>query len=325
VTIDLRRPSGEPLSPDDFPIVKAMVDQEIVWGEELIARRIDDRLTPFLVSAAPILTADRRLTGAVMVFQDISVLKELERLRQEWASIIAHDLRQPISVIVLRSALLERGHLSETQRNDVRHIHASAERLNRMTSDLMDASLLETRRLQVTLERLELCRFLRDVVQRVPPGAPRTKLRIPSDCPLFIRGDAQRLEQVLANLLSNAVKYGAPDADILLEIRHADGNAEILVTNHGAGIPPEDLPLLFERFFRSRVAGTGLTQGLGLGLYIARGLIDAHQGRIWAESVPGDLTTFHIVIPLDGTPSPHEVPALDDTGASLLDLQGVGL
>jgi nitrogen-specific signal transduction histidine kinase len=62
-----------------------------------------------------------------------------------------------------------------------------------------------------------------------------------------------------------------------------------------------------------------------LGLYIARGLIDAHQGRIWAESVPGDLTTFHIVIPLDGTPSPHEVPALDDTGASLLDLQGVGL
>ncbi len=196
VTIDLRHPSGEPLAPDDFPIVKALVNRDITWGQEFIGRRIDDRLAPFLVSAAPILTGDRKLAGAVMVFQDISPLKELERMREEWASIIAHDLRQPISVIALRSALLQRAPLSEEQRNDVRQIHASAERLNRMTSDLMDASLLETRRMQVTLERLDLCQFLRDVVQRVPPGASRTKVRTPSDIQLFIKGDAQRLEQV---------------------------------------------------------------------------------------------------------------------------------
>jgi PAS domain S-box-containing protein len=322
VTIDLRRPSGEPLSPDDFPIVKAMVDQEIIWGEELIARRIDNRLVPLLVSAAPILTADRRLTGAVMVFQDISVLKELEHLREEWASIIAHDLRQPISVIALRSALLERGHLSDQQRNDLRQIHASADRLNRMTSDLMDASLLEIRRLQVTVERLDLSQFLRDVVQRVPPGAPRTKLRLPADCRLFVRGDAHRLEQVLANVLANAVKYGAPDADIFLEARPAQENAEILVTNHGAGISRADLPLLFERFFRSHRTETGTPPGLGLGLYIAKGLVEAHKGRIWAESVPGDVTTFHIVIPLDGPPLPAEAPASDETGASHPELQG---
>jgi PAS domain S-box-containing protein len=322
-TLDLRRPSGEPVAPDGMPIVKAIVDREITWGEEFVGRRIDDRLTPFLVSAAPILTAERTLAGAVMVFQDISVLKELERMREEWASIIAHDLRQPISVIALRSALVERGHLSEEQQNDVRQIHASAERLNRMTSDLMDASLLETRRLQVTLERLDLCQFLRDVVQRVPPGAPRTKLRLPSDCRLFIRGDAQRLEQLLANLLSNAVKYGAPEADIFLEARRAHGNAEILVTNRGAGIPSHDLPLLFERFFRSRAAESGKTRGLGLGLYIARGIVEAHQGRIWAESVPGDATTFHIVIPLDGPPLPAEAAASDETGAAHPELQGI--
>jgi PAS domain S-box-containing protein len=323
VTIDLRRPSGEPLAPDDFPIVKAMVTSEISWGEEFVGRRTDDRLTPFLVSAAPILTADRTLAGAVMVFQDISVLKELERMREEWASIIAHDLRQPISVIALRSALLQRAPLSEEQRNDVRQIHASAERLDRMTSDLMDASLLETRRMQVTLDRLDLSQFLRDVVQRVPVGAGRTRIQVPSDARLFIKGDAQRLEQVLDNLLSNAVKYGAPKADIFLEARYAHGNAEILVTNRGAGIPPDDLPLLFERFFRSRAAETGTTRGLGLGLYIARGIVEAHKGQIWAESVPGDVTTFHIVIPLDGSPVPAEAPASDETGASRPELQGV--
>jgi signal transduction histidine kinase len=192
-----------------------------------------------------------------------------------------------------------------------------------MTSDLMDASLLETRRLQVALERLDLCQFLRDVVQRVPPGAPRTKLRLPSDCQLFIRGDAQRLEQVLANILSNAVKYGAPETDIFLEARRANGNAEILVTNRGAGIPPDALPLLFERFFRSRAAETGTTRGLGLGLYIARGIVEAHKGHIWAESVPGGVTTFHIVIPLDGPPLPAEAPASDETAAAHPELQGI--
>ena len=105
---------------------------------------------------------------------------------------------------------------------------------------------------------------------------------------------------MLANLLSNAVKYGAPEADIFMEARHADGNAEILVTNRGAGIPPDQLPLLFERYVRSHEAGTATTRGLGLGLYIARGLVEAHKGRIWAEA-----------------------PASDDTGASHPELQGI--
>ena len=215
-------------------------------------------------------------------------------MREEWATIIAHDLRQPIGVIALRSALLQRARLSDQQLHDVQQIHASAEHLRRMTSDLMDASLLETRRMQLTLERLDLCQFLRDVVQRVPVGAGRIRIQAPSDARLCVKGDAQRLEQVLTNLLSNAVKYGAPETDIGLELRHAHGNAEILVTNQGAGIPPDERSILFDRYVRSRAAKTGTTRGLGLGLYIARGLVEAHKGHIWAESVPGGVTTLHV-------------------------------
>jgi signal transduction histidine kinase len=280
VTIDLRRLSGEPLAPDDLPIVKAIVNHEVTRGHEFIGRRADDRLVPLLVSAAPILGSNGNLAGAVMVLQDVSTLKELEHMREEWASIVAHDLRQPISVIALRSTLLLRPGLSNEQREDVLQIRSSAQRLSRMVSDLTDASLLETRRMQVTLERLDLGELLHDVVERFPLAARRTRIRTPSDRHLFIQGDAQRLEQVVDNLLSNAIKYGTPGSEIDLELTSADGKAEIAVTNRGAGIPPDELPLIFERYVRSRTTGTRTRKGLGLGLYIATGLIEAHQGRL---------------------------------------------
>jgi signal transduction histidine kinase len=103
---------------------------------------------------------------------------------------------------------------------------------------------------------------------------------------------------------------------LVWRLKHAYGNAEILVTNRGAGIPSDELPLLFDRYVRSRAAETGTARGLGLGLYIARGLVEAHHGHIWAESVPGDVTTFHVVIPLDGPPVQADAPASDEAAAS---------
>jgi signal transduction histidine kinase/DNA-binding response OmpR family regulator len=302
VTIDLRLPTGERLTPDEFPIVKAMVGREVTWGQELLARRADDRLVCLLVSAAPIVTATGTLAGAAMVLQDISALKELDRRREEWASIVTHDLRQPISVIALRSSLLLRTSLSDDQRESVRQINALSQRLGRMTSDLMDASLLESHRLRISTGRLDLGQLLHDVVDRVPLNAPRTTMRTPPDRHLFVHGDAHRLEQVVTNLLLNAEKYRAPNTVIAVELKDVDRNAEILVTNRGPGIPPDELPLLFERFARSREAKGSTVKGLGLGLYIAKGLVKAHGGQIWAESIRGDVTTFHVTIPLDGPP-----------------------
>jgi signal transduction histidine kinase len=300
VTLDLRDPLGQPLHVDEYPLVSALVNGEVTGGRELVARGKDDQLVPLLVSAAPILTPDGARAGAAMVLQDISAIKQLERTREEWASIVAHDLRQPMSVISLRSALMLRGPLNEKQREDVRQIRSAVDRLSRMASDLMDAALLESHRIQVRLQRLDLAQFLRDVVKRVPRAERRTKVETPTDCRVFVKGDAHRLEQVMVNLLVNAVKYGTPDADILLGLTCADGQAEVVVASRGPGIPPDELPLVFERFVRSRAAHAHGTKGLGLGLYIAKGLIQAHGGTLWAESVPNDVTRFHISIPLDG-------------------------
>ena len=114
------------MSPDDLPIIKAIVDKEIVQGSEFVARRADGRLVPLLVSASPILGADSELAGATMIFQDVSTFKELEHLREEWASVVAHDLRQPIGVIALRSDMLLHEDLSDIQKGDVQEMQNAA-------------------------------------------------------------------------------------------------------------------------------------------------------------------------------------------------------
>ena len=310
-TIELCRPSGERLSPDEIPLMRAMADGEVTVGREFVARGPDDRPVPLLVSATPILTNNGVRTGAVMVCQDVSTVRHLQRVREEWTSIVAHELRQPISVIALRSSLLLRGQLSREQRDSVEQIAKSIHSLGRMVTDLMDASLLESDRLRVTLARVDLGQFLTDVVQRTPLASRRTRMQLPADARIFVKGDAQRLEQVIANLLSNAVKYATPETDVDVDLRVSAGQAHIRVTNVGDPIPENDLPFIFNRFARARAAGSSGVTGLGLGLYIARGLVTAHHGRIWAESVPGDCTTFHLTLPLDGRPIPIQPPAVD--------------
>jgi signal transduction histidine kinase len=310
-TIEMCRPSGERLSPDEIPLMRAVADGEVTVGREFVARGPDDRPVPLLVSATPILTNNGVRTGAVMVCQDVSTVRHLQRVREEWTSIVAHELRQPISVIALRSSLLLRSPLSREQRDSVEQVAKSIHSLGRMVTDLMDASLLESDRLRVTLARVDLGQFLADVVHRTPLAAPRTRMQLPADARIFVKGDAQRLEQVIANLLSNAVKYAAPETDVDVDLRVAAGQAHIRVTNVGDPIPEDDLPFIFNRFARARAAGDRGVTGLGLGLYIARGLVSAHHGRIWAESVPGDCTTFHLTLPLDGRPIPMQPPAVD--------------
>ena len=303
IGLTLRHPSGEAVSPPDRPLARALMRNEIVHGE-YTAQGADGRSIPVLVSAAPARRPNGELAGATMTVHDISALKALERMREEWASIVAHDLQQPATSILLRTDMLLRTVLTDAQRDIVSRVRATALRLSRMVNDLTDASQLEASRMRVTLARLDLGALVRSVVDGVPGALERTAVRLPSEHALFVQGDAQRLEQVLGNLLSNAIKYGTPGTPIVLELKEAGEHAEVLVTNAGRGIPADELPRLFDRYMRSRTLAPDGPKGLGLGLYIAKSLIDAHRGRIWAESVPNDTTTFHFTIPLDGPPVP---------------------
>ncbi len=263
VTIDLRRPWGDRVLPDDAPMVRAITHNQTTRATEFAVRRADGESVPVLMSAAPIRGAGGTLAGAAMIVRDLSARRALERLREEWASLIVHDLQQPLSAIVLRSDLLLGSDLSAKQRGAVEDIRGMALRLSSMVNDLNDSSQLESSRLRMNPVRLDLGAVAREVISRVPGAASRTTLRLPDDGVLFVKGDAERLEQVMTNLLSNAVKYSPADTEIVLELCQRDGHAEVEVRNCGPGIPADELPRLFDRYMRSGPSGAKARRGWG--------------------------------------------------------------
>ncbi|MBI3980273.1 MAG: PAS domain S-box protein [Chloroflexi bacterium] len=296
------RPDGRPLPLEEFPSTRVQHGQAI-RDEELLIVRPDGGRVPVLVSAAPVRSPWLgHAADVVMVFQDISLLKELERLREEWTFIIAHDLRQPITVIAGHAARLQRliqqYARTEQEVRAVEHIRAAAGSLNRMIGDLLDASRIETRRLALERQRVDLRALICQVVERlqqVTRGHP-VRVEVEETIPP-VEADPTRIEQVLGNLLSNAANYGYPETEIRVEVGCRDGQVEVAVTNRGEGIPAEELPHLFTRFYRAEQSRRRRDVGLGLGLYLSKGLVEAHGGRIWAESTPGEITTFRFRLP----------------------------
>lgn len=289
-------PDGTPLEQSRLPAIAAMRGENV--NRELSIRRPDGSMTPVLASAAAIRDAHGAILGAVVLFEDISVLKALERTREEWTSIVAHDLRQPVSAISLHAQRLARDGIEADARTHAEHILSGASRLHRMIGDLLDVSLIEAQHLALDRRVCAADEMLRGIIQRHASTVDdhRVDLVIPRALP-NVHADAARIEQVVANLLSNAVKYGAPGTPV--EVRAADrgDTVEITVKNFGPGISSDGLATLFHRFERGQTRGPK-GRGLGLGLYICKGIVEAHGGRLWADSNPGESTSFHFTLPV---------------------------
>ncbi|MCO5166421.1 MAG: ATP-binding protein [Planctomycetes bacterium] len=294
-------PDGEPLASARLPLSRALVDDEVVRNEALDLRRADGEVVPVLASASPLRGGGGAPAGFVATFQEVAAQRERERLRDEWAAVVAHDLRAAAGTIALSAEVLARTCAAATpQARAVELIVSAARRLCRMIDDLSDVSRLEARRMDVRPAPLDLAPLARDVAERVVALTPGLRVEVRAPGPVLGLADAQRLEQVLTNLLSNAAKYGARGEPVLLEAAAVTGgNARLSVTNRGGGIPADELPRVFDRFMRARAA-TG-SEGLGLGLYISKGLVEAQGGRIWVESAPGEATTFHVEVPSAGS------------------------
>lgn len=295
VMFDVRGPDGARMAAAELPIVRAVLHDETIVGQELSLRAKDGSLISVLASAAPVHDAEAKVLGATMVMLDVSPLRALERLREEWSSIVAHDLRQPLNGIALSAQILAQmtpddpDHAGVTER-----IRAAALRLNRMVDDLLDTSRIEAGQMTVEPREVDLAVLVREVLARVPDLAARCEVHVGPAARVF--ADPGRVEQVLLNLVSNAAKYGEAGTPIEIELVARNEDVEVRVKNRGRRIPPEEMPSLFHRFARLQAARKSAAPGLGLGLHICRGLVEAQGGKIWAESVPGR-TTFHFTLP----------------------------
>ncbi len=294
-------PDLRPMALDARPSTRALQGERLEWAELLLRNVTTGSITPIAVSAGPIRDADGGVIGAVISFQDITPVRELERLRAEWSSIVAHDLRQPLHMIAVQTSLLLRAldaRRTDEVRRAVDQIRGGVTRLNRMVGDLMDLSRLEAQRLELARQRLDVQSVVHAAVERIAVDTADRSLEVrvhgeprPADI------DPDRIAQVMDNLLTNAIKYGSPETPVVVDVEAGAGEVSVAVTNQGSGISQNDLPRLFHRFERSEQAKHGSKRGVGLGLYITRGLVEAHGGRITVQSTPGGTTTFRFTIP----------------------------
>jgi len=231
---------------------------------------------------------------------------ELARRREEFISVVAHDLRNPIGTIDLSAELLAArlGELDDPGRQRatelLQNIRTGTYGLERMVRDLLDASRIETSMLSLETRDVDLRSLVSAVVGRVRQATEdhAVTLVVPETLPK-IHADPLRVEQILVNLLSNATKYADPKTEITVEAMVHPGEVELAVTNRGSGLSPDDLGKVFSRFYRSKQHARRV-EGLGLGLYIAKGLVEAQGGRIWIDSEVGRYATFRFTLPCAG-------------------------
>ena len=240
--------------------------------------------------------------GYAVTMQDITYLKEMDRMRSEFVHTVSHDLRSPLTSVIGYTELIERGGtLNENQRDFLAHIQDSVQHITSLINDLLDLGSIEagldTRREYVQLEGI--LRYTLDMLQ----GQIKAKrLKVQTDLgPLLppLRANPVRLRQVLDNVVGNAIKYSNNGGEVLISIKAEDDQLILQVTDNGPGITPGDQPHIFDKFYR----GTNTKEeGSGLGLAIVKTIVDAHQGRIWVESTAGKGSSFFIVLPVSETP-----------------------
>jgi CheY-like chemotaxis protein len=228
----------------------------------------------------------------------ILALEEAIRARDELLSVVAHDLRNPLHVITLSAnALLERSPVAE--RRPLDRILRSASRAQRMLRDLLAISALETGNLSFDMKRVDTSRLLLSTVESHQDVAAEASIILSSDLsPSLpaVRGDEERLLEMLENLIANAVKFTPPGGTVSVGAGARGDQVLMWVRDTGAGIAPEQLPHIFDRFWQAKKKER---RGLGLGLSICRAIVRAHGGLIWAESVVGLGTTFFVSLPAD--------------------------
>lgn len=231
----------------------------------------------------------------------VQAREEATRLKDDFLSSAAHDLKTPLTVLMTQAQMLERRavrHPDEPADLDgIRRVIREVRRLNRLVLELLDVSRLEQGRLLGPRESVDLVALARQVCRRHASAVH--PCQVEANAPLVGWCDPVRVLQLLDNLLENAVKYSPDGGEIHTTLAREADQAHLVVADPGIGIPSEDLPRLFERFHRGSNVDDRRFSGMGLGLYICRGIVEQHGGRIWADSEPGRGSAFHVLLPLE--------------------------
>jgi two-component system phosphate regulon sensor histidine kinase PhoR len=306
---DLREPAvGVPLveavrhATLDQLIAETLLKGEAIRSELSLADSQTHSERQIEVSAVPIKKADGEMTGAVVLFHDITELKRVDQIRREFVANVSHELRTPLSIL--------RGYIevlldeSDTSGQELARILSIMERhskrLQRLANDLLSLAQLESSQAKLDLSGVRVEELFNSLIRDWKERLAAKNLKVIVDLPLealALRADETRLEEVLHNLLDNAVKFSPENGQIHLRAARRGSDIVLSVADKGLGISKEHLPRIFERFYRVDKARSRELGGTGLGLAIVKHIAQLHGGRVEADSEPGRGTTIRVVLP----------------------------
>ncbi len=313
---------GRPLVQSELATLRAVQSGESVHHHQEIIVHRDGTTLPVLVNAVALdpfvlgVTSSDHLNSsqgtpepaAIVVQQDVTALKEAERLKDEFIGIAAHELRSPLAVVKGFAQMLKvqtmRGkgpELADWQMEAIQDIDQATSRLVELTEDLLDVTRLQAGRLELNFEPTDMVALVQRTVKRFQITTERHQISVNATPEYIIATvDHRRIEQVVSNLISNAIKYSPDGGDVEIVVCEDEkAHAALLsVRDHGIGIPAHQKGRIFSRFMRADNAHAHNIGGTGLGLYLCRELVERHNGRIWFESVEGQGSTFYVSLPL---------------------------
>jgi len=286
--ITYRTPDGRGWETADLPLWRALNFGETVRAEEVIMEFPDGHTIPTLVNATPVYSEERRIVSAIAIIQDLTPLQELEKLRNEFLGMVTHELRTPLSTIkgAAATGLRSRAALRPGESQEFfKIIEEQVDHLTDLVNNLLDMTSIEAGVFAVAVEPTDLPSILEEAIsdfRRIQSNC-LVECQITEDLPQ-VDADRRRIIQVLTNLLDNAARFSPPGSPIIVEVEHDEGYVTTYVRDSGPGIPEEKLPYLFKKFARIDENSAGNYSGLGLGLAICQGIVEAHGGSIWATN-----------------------------------------
>jgi PAS domain S-box-containing protein len=289
---------------------------------ETVRQHKDGHQIDISLTVSPILTADGEIIGASKIARDITehrrqraIAEEASRLKDEFLAVLSHEMRTPLNTVLGYARMLRREDqrmTGELRERALDALERNADALTRLVNDVLDTSRIVTGKMRLVLEQCALEDVVRDAIDTIRPAAEAKGVAIEESTEpgLFVTADRDRLHQVLWNLLSNAVKFTPSGGRVAMRARRRDGTVAVSVEDSGIGIAEADLPYVFQRFWQANTGASREFTGLGIGLALARHLVELHGGAVSVVSGGlGQGSVFTVALPQAPRVRPPEKPA----------------
>jgi signal transduction histidine kinase len=290
---------------DDESLISTLYGIQADGGseQESISQEIKAGRRVLRAISAPALSPDKEIVGTVTVLEDITAFKQLDEMKSDFVNMVAHELRSPLTAIRQQNSVVLEGLAGPLQQKQMDFLGRGIKKIDtllELINDLLDIAKIEAGQHVQHQIPIDISQIIEDTVQLMEPKATEQNITINYSCKNMqpIQADPQSIEEIFNNLITNAINYSLDSGRVAVTAECLGEYMEINVADTGVGIPPEELPKIFDKFYRVKHPKTRQVMGTGLGLAIVKGVVEAHHGTIDVESVPDRGTTFRILLPI---------------------------